>query len=312
VKLIIYMPAFNEETIIHNVIKNLPKSLDNIDVIQHLVVDDGSTDKTAELAQSAGAQVIRQKKNRGVGAAFHSALQFALENDADILIGIDADGQFDPNEIPNLIGPVLSRQADMVIGNRFATGLPKNMPKIKYWGNVQISKLLSMICGQKFQDVSCGYRAYSRDILLWLNLHGSFTYTHEAILSSVYEGKYVAEHPVRVRYDPERKSRVAKSIFRYAIKTSTIIFRVLLDYQPMRVFGAIGGFLILVGSVFVAYLLGHYALTGAFTPYKAYGFIGLGFIIFGMLVFLLALIADMVKRVRLNQNRLLYEIKKLK
>jgi glycosyltransferase involved in cell wall biosynthesis len=312
VKLIIYMPAFNEETIIHNVIKNLPKSLDNIDVIQHLVVDDGSTDKTAELAQSAGAQVIRHKKNRGVGAAFHSALQFALENDADILIGIDADGQFDPNEIPNLIGPVLSRQADMVIGNRFATGLPKNMPKIKYWGNVQISKLLSMICGQKFQDVSCGYRAYSRDILLWLNLHGSFTYTHEAILSSVYEGKYVAEHPVRVRYDPERKSRVAKSIFRYAIKTSTIIFRVLLDYQPMRVFGAIGGFLILVGSVFVAYLLGHYALTGAFTPYKAYGFIGLGFIIFGMLVFLLALIADMVKRVRLNQNRLLYEIKKLK
>jgi glycosyltransferase involved in cell wall biosynthesis len=312
VKLLIYIPAYNEEANIHRVISSLPKTLEKIDLIQYLVVDDGSIDKTAELAQSAGAQVIRHKKNLGVGAAFHSASQFALENEADILIGIDADGQFNPNEIPSLIQPILSQQADMVIGNRFASGLPKNMPKIKYWGNIQISKLLSVICGQKFQDVSCGYRAYSRDTLLWLNLHGSFTYTHETILSSVYEGKFVSECPISVKYDPERKSRVAKSILQYATKTSTIIFRVLLDYQPMRVFGAIGGFLILVGIGFVIYLLGHYFLTGAFTPYKAYGFIGLGFIIFGFLVLLLALIADMVKRVRLNQNRLLYQIKKLK
>lgn len=309
-KLIIYIPAYNEEANIHRAVTSLPKSINNIDLIQYLVVDDGSEDRTAELAQSAGAQVIRHKKNQGVGAAFHSASQFALENKADILVGIDADGQFNPNEIHCLIEPILSHQADMVIGNRFKSGLPKNMPKFKYWGNLLVAKMLSLICGQKFQDVSCGFRAYSRDTLLWLNLHGSFTYTHETIISSVYEGKYVMEYPVSVRYDPERKSRVAKSIFRYAIKTNIIIFRVLLDYQPMRVFGAFGGFLILIGIVFVAYLLGHYAFTGAFTPYKAYGFIGLGFIIFGMLVFLLALIADMIKRVRANQNRLLYEIKK--
>jgi glycosyltransferase involved in cell wall biosynthesis len=312
VKLIIYIPAFNEEANIHSVITKLPKSLENINAIQCLVVDDGSIDKTAELARSAGAQVIRHKKNRGVGAAFHSASQFALENGANILIGIDADGQFNPSEIPNLIKPILSQQADMVIGNRFASGLPKNMPKIKYWGNILISKLLSILCGQKFHDVSCGYRAYSRDVLLWLNLHGSFTYTHETIISSVYEGKCVVETPISVRYDPERSSRVAKSLFRYAIKTSIIIFRVLLDYQPIRVFGTIGSFLILIGVGFIAFLLGHYVLTSAFTPYKAYGFIGLGFIIFGMLVFLLALIADMVKRVRVNQARLLYEIRKLK
>ena len=311
-KLIIYIPAYNEEENIQNVIKSLPKYLDKIDAIDCLVVDDGSTDKTAELARAEGAEVIRHKKNQGVGEAFYSASQFALENGADILVGIDADGQFDPNEIPDLLRPILSQQADMVIGNRFNAGMPKNMSRIKYWGNLQISKLLSMICGQKFHDVSCGYRAYSRDVLLWLNLHGSFTYTHETIISSVYEGKYVVETPISVRYDPERKSRVAKSIFRYAIKTSIIIFRVLLDYQPIRVFGTIGTFLILIGVGFVAFLLGHYVLTGAFTPYKAYGFIGLGFIIFGMLVFLLALIADMVKRVRVNQARMLYEIRKLK
>jgi glycosyltransferase involved in cell wall biosynthesis len=312
VKLIIYIPAFNEEANICNVINKLPKALANIDTIQYLVVDDGSVDKTAELAKSVGAQVIQHKKNQGVGAAFYSASQFALESGVDILVGIDADGQFDPNEIHSIIEPILAQQADMAIGNRFTSGLPRNMPKFKYWGNLLVAKMIGLICGQNFQDVSCGFRAYSRDILLWLNLHGSFTYTHETIISSVYEGKSVVECPISVRYDPERKSRVAKSIFRYAIKTSAIIFRVLLDYQPMRVFGAIGGFLILIGVGFVAFLLGHYALTGAFTPYKAYGFIGLGFIIFGMLVFLLALIADMIKRVRANQNRLLYEIKKMK
>lgn len=311
-KLLIYMPAFNEEANIHNVIESLPQSLDNINKIQYLVVDDGSKDKTKELAQAAGAQVVRHKKNRGVGAAFNSALQFAIEHEVDILVSIDADGQFNPNEIPNLIEPILSQRADIVIGNRFASGLPKNMPKIKYWGNKQVSRLLSYICDQEFQDVSCGFRAYSRDTILRLNLHGSFTYTHETILSTVYQGKCVTECPVSVRYDPERKSRVAASIYRYSLQTSFIIFRVLLDYQPMRVFGSFGVFLISIGTFFILFILGHYAITQNFTPYKSFGFIGLGFFIFGLLVILLAFIADMMNRIRVNQDRLLYEIRKSK
>jgi len=306
------MPAFNEEMNIHNVIESLPQSLDNIDIIQYLVVDDGSNDKTKELAQATGAQVVRHKKNQGVGTAFNSALQFAIEHEADILVSIDADGQFNPNEIPNLIEPILSQRADMVIGNRFASGLPKHMPKIKYWGNKQVSKLLSYICDQKFQDVSCGFRAYSRDTLLRLNLHGSFTYTHETILSTVYQGKYVMECPISVRYDPERKSRVATSLYQYSLRTSFIIFRVLLDYQPMRVFGMFGAFLISLGTFFILFILGRYAITHTFTPYKTFGFIGLGFFIFGLLVILLAFIADMMNRIRVNQDRFLYEIRKSK
>jgi glycosyltransferase involved in cell wall biosynthesis len=311
-KLIIYLPALNEAENIQQVIARLPKALGNIDSIQYLVINDGSTDNTGELASSAGAHVISHEKNRGVGAAFHSAVHFALENNADILVGIDADGQFDPAEIPGLIAPIVDDKADMVIGNRFVLGQPKHMSLVKYWGNKQVSNILTFVSGQKFQDVSCGFRAFDREALLHLNLFGAFTYTHETILSLTYQEQRILEHPIKVIYHSNRKSRVAASIYRYAIQTSKIIFRVMLDYRPMRVFGTMAGVLGSIGIGFVLYLLGHYIVVGAFTPYKSLGFIGLGFFIFGALVFLIALIADMLNRLRTNQDKILYEIKKLR
>jgi glycosyltransferase involved in cell wall biosynthesis len=309
-KLIIYLPAFNEEESIQWVIANLPRTLANIDIVLYLVIDDGSTDNTASLAEASGAQVVRHGKNRGVGAAFRSAVQFALENNADILVGIDADGQFDPAEIPALIEPIITNKADMVIGNRFVSGMPEHMPALKYWGNEKVTQLISAVSGQKFQDVSCGFRAYNREALFHLNIFADFTYTHETILSLTYQGLRVAEHPIKVKYDPERKSRVAGSLTRYAAQTSKIILRVLLDYRPIRVFGVIGGILIWIGIIFILYLLGHYVVMQTFTPYKSLGFIGLGFVIFGMLVLLIALVADMLNRLRMNQDKLLYELKK--
>jgi len=310
IKLIIYMPALNEGPDIQKVITNLPHSIDGVEAVQLLVVDDGSMDETAALAQASGAQVISHGKNRGVGAAFHTAIQFALEHHADILVGIDADGQFDPSEIPALLQPILEDQADMAVGNRFQSGKPIDMFGLKYWGNQTIAKMISAITGQTFQDVSCGFRAYSREALLRLNIFGEFTYTHETILSLVYQGLRVVEIPITVKYFPDRKSRVADSIIRYATQTSKIILRVLLDYQPIRVFGSFGGFCMLIGIGFELFLMTHYALTGAFSPYKSAGFIGLGFIIFGLLILIIALIADMLNRLRINQDKLLYELKR--
>lgn len=310
-KLVIYIPAFNEEADIQKVIANLPQTMDGITTIQHLVVDDGSIDGTAKLARASGALVVSHGKNRGVGAAFHSAVQFALENDADVLVGIDADGQFNPVEIPALIQPILEKQVDMVVGNRFTSGRPVEMAYFKYWGNQRVAQIVSSITGQSFQDVSCGFRAYSREALLRLNIFGEFTYTHETILSLMYQGLRVVEHPIKVKYFPDRKSRVAGSIPRYAVQTSKIILRVLLDYRPVRVFGSFGSFCMIIGIGFETFLMSHYALTRSFTPYKSTGFIGLGFIIFGLLTLIIALIADMLNRLRINQDKLLYELKKV-
>jgi len=309
-KLIIFLPAFNEEGSIQQVIASLPQALGQIDIIQCLVIDDGSTDHTAEFAVTSGAKVVSHTVNRGVGRALQSAVQFALENDADILVGIDADGQFNPSEIPALIEPIIMNKADMVIGNRFVEGMPEHMSHAKYWGNKQMTTLINYITGQKFQDVSCGFRAYGREALLRLNLFADFTYTHETILSLIFQGLRVVESPIKVRYYPERKSRVAGSLLRYAIQTSKIIFRVLLDYRPIQVFGMTGSVLIAIGIACVLYLLGYYVLTQNFTPYKSLGFIGLGIVIFGMLVLLIALVADMLNRLRINQDKLLYEMKR--
>ncbi len=311
-KLVIYMPALNEAQNIAAVITRLPRSLNGFDEIQCLVVDDGSSDETALLAQVAGAHVVSHGRNLGLGTAFQSAVQFALDSDANILVGIDADGQFDPSEIPSLISPIICGDAEMVIGNRFSAGIPQYMPRLKYWGNQRMSQLIQFVSGQKFQDVSCGFRAYGREALLRLNNFGDFTYTHETILSLVFQRLRVLEVPIRVSYDPARKSRVAGSLVRYAVQTSKIILRVLLDYRPMRVFGTLGSSLVLVGFLLEAFLMGNYLLTGAFTPYKSVGFIGLGFFIFGMLVLIIALVADMLNRLRLTQDRLLYELKQSK
>jgi glycosyltransferase involved in cell wall biosynthesis len=309
-KVIIYMPALNEADSIQKVIAGLPQKLEGIDIVQYLVVDDGSMDETALVAKSSGAHVVVHGKNRGVGGAFHSAVQFALENDADILVGIDADDQFDPAEIAALIEPIILNRADMVVGSRFVAGMPMNMPRLKYWGNRKVAELVSSVTGQNFQDVSCGFRSYNREALLRLNIFAEFTYTHETILSLIYQKLRVLEHPIKVRYDPKRKSRVAGSIPKYAIQTSKIILRVLLDYRPMRVFGVLGAAFVFIGACFELFLLGHYVLTGSFSPYKSTGFIGLGFTVFGMMVFLVALISDMLNRLRINQDKILYELKK--
>lgn len=172
--------------------------------------------------------------------------------------------------------------------------------------------MIQYVSGKKFQDVSCGFRAYGREALLRLNNFGDFTYTHETILSLTFQRLRISELPIRVSYDPARKSRVAGSLVRYAIQTSKIILRVLLDYRPMRVFGTLGGSLVMIGVLLEMFLMGHYMFTGAFTPYKSVGFIGLGFFIFGMLVLIIALVADMLNRLRLTQDKLLYELKRSK
>lgn len=309
-KLLIYIPALDEEKSIGDVIEHLPKRIEGIRQIEVLVVDDGSTDGTVGMSKRNGARVVSHGFNRGVGRAFRTAVQYALENKFDVLVSIDADRQFNTEQIPTMIQPILEDRADMVTGNRFKEGIPANMSKIKYWGNGQMSQLISLISGQKFRDVSCGFRAYNRESLLRLNLFGDFTYTQESILDMVYKDLRVVDCPIDVRYFKERRSRVAGSVINYSFKTLKIILRTLRDYKPMLFFGGMGVVSLFIGLSFEVILFTRYFIQGMFSPYKSLGFIGLGFGIFGMLLVIVGLLADMFNRGRQNQERILYEIKK--
>ncbi|WP_370215024.1 glycosyltransferase family 2 protein [Mesoflavibacter profundi] len=308
--LIIYMPALNEAASILNVLKSLPKKIEGISTIQYLVVDDGSTDNTAEIAKSFGANVISHSYNRGVGKAFQTAVDFALKTQADILVSIDADGQFDVNQITNMINPIITNQADFCIGNRFYNKRPDKMPKVKYWGNKRVNSIVSLVGKTKIEDASCGFRAYSKDCLLNLNLQGDFTYTHETILDLLNKGFNINQIPVKVKYFEDRVSRVANSLVQYAVKTSLIIFKCLKDYRPLRFFLSIALFVLVLGLLLGGFVFIHWLNKGMITPYKSIGFIALA--LCGMSVFIatLAFVADMLNRIRDNQEKILVLLKK--
>src|SRR5690554_4065110 len=186
-KLLIYMPALNEAATIRDVIKSIRVSYEGIHQTEILVVNDGSSDNTKEEAERAGAIVVSHFNNRGVASAFKTAVDYALKSRANILVSIDADGQFNSEQIVDFVEPILNNQADFCIGNRFWGEKPDIMPMIKYLGNRLVNKIVSFVGRTKINDASCGFRSYSKKALLSLNLQGNFTYTHEVILDLLHK-----------------------------------------------------------------------------------------------------------------------------
>ena len=310
-KLIVLIPALNEAATITKVIQSIPKQYESGVEIQVLVVDDGSTDDTARLAKEAGAVVISHSHNQGVGTAFHTGLNAALKAGADIMVNIDADGQFSYQDIPRLIAPILADEADFVTGDRFADGeghlhKPENMSPILFWGNSQMAKLISVLIDHDYTDVSCGFRAYSKEAMLRLNLIGKFTYTQETFIDLAFKDLRIKMVPVQVKYFPERKSRVAGSILRYMINTLKIIIRSYRDYKPMRFFGGLGLIPFVPGVLCGLFVGIHYLITSTFTPYKFVGIIGIYLFSLGLLLWIVGLFADMFVRLRSTQEQLMY------
>lgn len=310
-RLLVAIPCFNEALTIGKVISSIPKSIQGVSGITVLVVDDGSSDTTVDIAMAHNAEVVRHHVNRGVGMAFHSAINYAVENNFDVMVNIDGDCQFDPADIPKLVTPILNNQADMVTASRFANrDLKPDMPLVKLVGNYMMSFLISKLCGQEFADVSCGFRAYSREALLQINLHGLFTYTQETFLDMVSKKLRIVETPINVTYFKDRQSRVVRSIPRYALNTAIIILRIYRDYFPFKFFLAIAGLFMLPALVFGAIFFGHFLLTGGFSGFLYAGFLSGFFTIIGLIFVLVAIVVDMLDRIRVNQERILYLLKK--
>lgn len=310
-KLVILIPAFNEEETISKVLQSIPLHFEGIKKIVTVVVNDGSTDRTKEIAELCGAIVVDHSRNYGVGRAFQTGLLKALEENANIMVNMDADGQFSPTDIPQLIKPILEGKAGLVVGDRFSDGegklkKPQYMSSIKFWGNKEMSKLISALTGQKFADVSCGFRAYSKEALLRLNLTGNFTYTQESFLDLASKGIEITTIPVSIKYFPERKSKVARNLFRYGYQTLKIIIRSYRDYKPLKFFLSLGLIFFFFGFISGVITIAHFLLTGAFTPYKFVGFISVYLVSLAFLFWIIGLFADMFVRTRLTQEQILY------
>lgn len=311
-KLVVVIPALNEAKTIGQVIDNIPKHFDGIAHTEVLVVDDGSTDATEEVAIQKGAKVVSHHRSHGVGAAFHTGVENALMMGADVIVNIDADGQFNPQDITKLIIPITSGEAGFVTATRFANAewLP-TMPSAKMWGNTWVTRLVNFITGRKFTDVSCGFRAYNRDTALRLTLFGKFTYTQETLIDAAFKDIEIVEIPLQIRGEREHgKSRVANNLWRYATKSASIMFRAARDYKPVYFFGMPGLVVALVGLGCGIFLAIHYLKTGQTYPYRSLVSVSGVLLIIGFLLMFLSMLADMQHRNRMIIEKILYLTRK--
>lgn len=310
-RLLVALPCYNEAEKIQEVIASIPRAYEGIDDTRILVIDDGSADDTARLAQAAGASVIRHKKNKGLGQAFRSAVDFAIDHGYDLMVNMDGDGQFDSRDIARLIRPILDNQADFVTASRFLKGKKiDHMPPIKRWGNARMNKLVSRLCGQAFSDVSCGFRAYSRETLLKINFYGRFTYTQESFVSFRFNDLAMCEVPIDVTYFPERKSRIAGSILKYLKKTSGILIGLMRDYYPMKFFSFLGFLFLIPAFIFGLMFLIHYLTVGYFSGYLFAGLICAFCTLVAVLMFSFGIAMESMVRINRNENRILYQQRK--
>ena len=285
----VLIPAYNEEENIAEAVMSIPRKIMRVEKVEVLVVNDGSTDKTIDYAMNGGAdKIVSHKRNSGVGAAFMTGVRNAILMNADIVVTVDADSQFDSGQIPELIVPILNQQADVVIGSRFQNKKPANIPRIKFIGNNIFSKLVSWVVGQKFTDTQTGFRAYSKEALLNISVVNDFTYTQEVLIDLKFKRMRIVEVPVSVSYDDKRKSRVVKSIFGYSSRALSIIVRTLTFHRPVFSFGILGA--LLCGGGILAKLLTIAVILEVNTSLST------GFIILGAVSVMMGMFASVVFR----------------
>lgn len=314
-KLVVTIPAQNEEKTIAQVVQGVPRQIPGITEVEVIVVNDGSEDRTAELAEAAGATVVTIHGRPGLGRIFRLGMERSLRRGADIVVNIDGDGQFDPADIVQLIQPILRDDADFVTCSRFARlDFRPVMPKVKYFGNKVVTRMINWVCGgTKFTDVSCGFRAFNREAACRLTLFGRYTYTQECFIDLFSKGMRIVEVPLRVRGVREHgTSRVAGSVLKYATNSLPIIVRAMRDIQPLKFFGGIALALFIPGLLCGLFVAGWYFYTGLFdnryrtSPYTSLITISGITITLAFVMGVLALLADMMGRHRRISEEMLY------
>lgn len=303
-KLIIQIPCFNEENHLSAAMADLPRSLPGIDVIEYLIIDDGSTDRTVEVARAAGAHhLVHFPQNRGLAAGFMAGLDAALRLGADIIVNTDADNQYCADDIGRLVQPILDGQADMVIGDRQTDQIAHFSPLKKLLQKLG-SAVVRGASGTAVADATSGFRAFNRHCATRLFVHNRFSYTLESLIQAGRSGMSVRNVKVRTNA-MARPSRLSRSSFDYVRKNGPVIIRSYVMYRPVQTFAALALSFIALGCALVGRFLvlyfefpGHSGHTQSLT-------LGVGALILGFIAGLMAVLGDLLAtNRRLNEDAL--------
>lgn len=307
-KLIIQIPCFNEEASLPHTIKDIPKAFIGIDEVELLIIDDGSTDNTVQVARGLGIQhIVRLTNNKGLAEAFMAGINASLNLGADVIVNTDADNQYKGTDIQKLIAPIVAGNADMVIGDRQVqkiqhfSFLKKLLQKIGSWVVRQVSNT-------NIADTTSGFRALNREAALRINVISRFTYTLETIIQAGKKNLAITHVPIETN-EMLRESRLFTSISSYIKKSASTIFRIYTMYEPLKTFIWIGGIIFSVGVIISIRFLYYYIMGDGAGHIQSLIFAAVMFII-GFQTMVMGLMADLIGGNRRLIENVLYRLRK--
>ncbi|MCK5580042.1 MAG: glycosyltransferase family 2 protein [Candidatus Omnitrophica bacterium] len=308
-KLIIQIPCLNEAETLPKTLNDLPKHIDGVDIIETLIIDDGSTDNTSEVARQNGVNhIIRLTKRKGLAVVFATGLDAALKAGADIIVNTDADGQYKGEDIPRLVEPIIKKEADIVIGNRNIENvkqfsfIKKRLQRLGTW-------VVRQLAGSTIEDATTGFRAYNREAALRLNIISEYTYTLESIIQAEHKNLAITNitiHTNRV----DRPSRLFKSIPEYIKRSIITIVRVYSMFNPFRLFLTLGSAFSLIGFLIGCRFLFYYLMGSGGGKIQSL-ILAAALLIIGFQLFIIGLVSDLISANRRLIEDALLRIKKI-
>lgn len=309
-KLIVQIPCLNEEECLPVTVRDIPRHIDGIDQVEILVIDDGSTDRTVEIARQIGVDhIVKLKNKKGLAKAFSVGIDACLKLDADIIVNTDADNQYQGKDIPKLIKPILEGKADIVVGTRNIDENPefsfikKKLQRIGSWAVRQSS-------GTSIEDTTSGFRAYSKEAALSINIVSNYTYTLETIIQAGMKNLVITSVPIGTN-KKLRESRLLSSIPKYIERSIITIVRMYAMFRPLKVFFYIGGSIFGIGVVLGLRFLYFYFTVPGRTGHLQSVIFAAVFLIIGFQLLMLGLIGDIISFNRRLIEDGLFRVRKL-